>query len=292
MVSLKCIVIVSFCFLFMTVSCTKSSSPANPVVIPPDFKLNYGDSILYRQNQAADYIVSPVGNTLTGTYTGFPEGIEIDTRTGAINVTKSETGLRYRITFSPDVGTDSVSTIIVLSGINFLDGFYKLTTPDSILRPLYNASSGKPVPGAGGASIFDEGSGCNNAGCNVNVGDGTINLAQTVRNGVFGATPTNNDRHEFTMNYRIDDNSGKASNALNVKLYFFNTMGDVTPEVYDIISSRQGTILQYNAFNNMPIVTASMNGPAIIVSPNGANGVGGILKPAKPRPPCIFIIAK
>ncbi len=290
MLRVKWIVFGSLCFLGVAVSCSKSSTPGT--VIPAGFKLSYGDSILYRQNQAADYIVSPVGNTLTGTYTGFPEGIEIDPRTGAINVSKSETGLRYKIIFFPDGTTDSVSTMVVLSGINFLDGFYKLTTSDSILRPLYNATGGKPVPGIGGGSVFDEGSGCNSAGCNVNTGDGTINLAQTVRNGVFGATPTNNDRHEFQMKYRINDNSGKASNALNVKLYYFETMSDVTPEVYDIINSRQGTILQYNAFSNMPIVTASLNGPGIIASPNGANGITGINKPAKPRPPCIFIIAR
>jgi hypothetical protein len=112
-------------------------------------------------------------------------------------------------------------------------------------------------------SLFDEGNGCNSQGCTVNAGDGEINLAQTVRNGVFGATPVNNDRHEFVLRYRISDKSGKAANSLNVKLYYFDTMNDVTQEVYDILNSRQGTII-----------------------------TGATAQSAKPRPPCIFIIAR
>ena len=41
------------------------------------FKLSYGDSILYLQNTAGDYIVYPK-ETREGIYSGFPEGIEIN----------------------------------------------------------------------------------------------------------------------------------------------------------------------------------------------------------------------
>ncbi len=252
-------------------SCAKDPVQ-NPVVpVPPDFKLSYGDSIFYLQGQAADYIIKPV-QTTPGTYTGFPEGIQIDEQTGAINITKSETGLRYRISFKPTGATDSVSTVILISGINFLDGFYKLTTADSIAKPVYNARATNTVPGVNNGSLFDEGSGCNSAGCSVNVGAGTINLAQTVRNGVFGNKPSNNDRHEFEMVYRINDKSNKAANILRVKLYYFDSINDVTQEAYDIISSRDGTVFRQTGSN-------TVNNP-----------LGN--KPAKPRPPCIFILAK
>ncbi len=261
----------SLAFTAIVFSCSKNTANTNPPV-PPNFKLNYGDSVFFLQNQAGDYIVSPV-QALAGSYTGFPEGIDINEQTGAINVSKSETGLRYRISFTPTGTTDTFSTVILISGINFLDGFYKLTTADSILRPIYNANAGNNVPGTGAGSVFDEGSGCNAAGCNVNVSNGSINLAQTVRNGVFGTTPTNNDRHEFDMNYRISDKSNKALNTLKVKLYFFNSINDVTQEAYDIIASRQGTVLR------------SANTTRL----TGGNAVN---KAAKPRPPCIFILAK
>ncbi|MEP6748549.1 MAG: hypothetical protein ABJB86_12535 [Bacteroidota bacterium] len=264
-------------------SCTKNNgnSTTTPPPVTPGFTLSYGDSIFFVQNTAADYIITPK-QTAAGVYSGFPEGIEIDEKTGAVNVSKSETGLRYRISFKPANGTDTFSTLIVIGGINFIDGFYKLTGKDSILTPVYNANKANAIPGSNGATIFDEGSGCNSAGCNVNTALGSINLAQTVRNGVFGAKPSNNDRHEFQLNYRIDDKSGKALNTLKVKLYYFDSVSDVTQEVYDIISSRDGTLLRQNAA-----------GPLPAAFPSVVNGrTDNINKAAKPRPPCIFILAR
>jgi hypothetical protein len=260
-------------------SCKKSDDSAVNTSIPAGFKLSYGDSVFYLQNQSSDYVVNPTQN-LTGEYIGFPEGIEIDSKTGAINVSKSETGLRYRITFIPAGATDSFYTTVVISGVNYLDGFYRLNTADSILRPVYNANNNAGIPGLNNGSIFDDGSGCNNAGCNVNVSVGTINLAQTVRNGVFGAVPSNNARQEFQMNYRINDQSDEALNTLKVKLYYFDSIDDVTQEVYDIISSRDGTLLGFN-----PLFPASQ------IEVNSIHPAG-VSKPAKPRPPCIFILAK
>jgi len=244
-------------------SCKKNAGPAPVVSGAP----GYGDSILFAPNQSNDYIVTP-SNTGHGTYTGFPEGIVIDANTGAINVTKSDAGLKYKITFSPAGSTDTFSTFVTISGINYLDGFYKLTTADSILHPVYNAAIGNPIPGLNNGSLFDIGSGCNSQGCNVNMANGAINLAQTVRNGVFGNVPSNNDRHEFDLNYTISDQSSQALKTIRVKLYYFNTISDVTQEVYDIISSRQGSIfLAGNAAAARPV------------------------KPARPRPPCIFIVS-
>jgi len=259
----------------LVASCSKNDSNVIPPVVPPVFKLDYGDSIFFLQQQAADYIVTPVQATVPGVYSGFPEGIEINSKTGAINVSKSEMGLRYKISFVPDGSKDTSSTIVLLSGINFLDGFYKLNTADSILKPIYNANAANAVPGINNGSVFDEGSGCNSAGCNVNLTSGSINLAQTVRNGVFGVSPVNNDRHEFDLNYRINDKSGKALNTLKVKLYFFKSMNDVTQEVYDIIASRQGTVFR-EAAGTVNASVRTMNAD----------------KAAKPRPPCIFIIAQ
>lgn len=266
-------------FTCMAIACGKNNDTGGtgPVIPPPlgNFKIDYGDSILYLQNQSADVIVKPVqAATLAGEYSGFPEGIEIDSKTGAINVSKSEMGLRYKISFVPTGSKDTVSTIVLLSGINYLDGFYKLTTADSILRPTYNGSFNSVIPGINNGSVFDEGSGCNSAGCNVNIASGSINLAQTVRNAVFGTTPANNDRHEFQLNYRINDKSGKTLNTLKVKLYYFKTMNDVTQEAYDIIASRQGTILRAANFATASLRTLNAN------------------KAAKPRPPCIFIVAQ
>jgi hypothetical protein len=266
-------------------SCKKDNNAGGNTLPPPSgSELSYGDSIFYIKNQSTDYIVLPT-QTRIGQYSGFPEGIDIDQNTGAINISKSETGLRYRISFVPQGSADSIHTTIVISGINFLDGFYKLTTADSIIRPVYNATISNPIPGVNNGTAFDIGSGCNTAGCNVNVAAGFINLAQTVRNGVFGATPANNDRHEFDLNYEINDKSGKAPNTIRVKLYYFNSIADVTPEVYDIISSREGAILGIQP-KSIPF--------AVFTSTNSTNSQTAVLGTAlpKPRPPCIFILGR
>ncbi|HET7002757.1 MAG TPA: hypothetical protein VFI33_15640 [Puia sp.] len=267
------------------ISCKKdNNSTTNPPVPPPNVTFSYGDSIFYLSPQTNDYMISPV-KVQSGQYIGFPDGIDIDTKTGEINVSKSETGLRYRITFIPDGTNDSISTEIVISGINYLDGFYKLTTADSVLKPLYNASFNNTIPGVNNGTIFDDGSGCNSAGCNVNTIVGTINLAQTVRNGVFGTTPSNNDRHEFDLNYRINDHSGKSLNTLKVKLYYFDSINDVTQEAYDIINSRVGAILgvepKPTPFQRMTSVNSVAKQTVLL----------GQQVP-KPRPPCIFILGR
>ena len=239
--------------------------------------------MFYLNNQPSDYLVNPV-DTKPGVFSGFPDGLDIDSKTGQINVTKSETGLRYRVSFVPEGTTDSFFTTLVISGINFLDGFYRLNTADSILKPIYNAGQANTIPGINNGTIFDDGAGCNTAGCNVNTVLGSINLAQTVRNGVFGATPTNNDRHEFDLNYRINDNSGKTLNTIRVKLYYFDSINDVTPEVYDIISSREGSILGFKP-KQVPFHEL------ISVNSIGETGLLGKSLP-QPRPPCIFILAR
>jgi hypothetical protein len=270
--------------LGMAFSCKKTNTTGGTTSPPPGgYTLSYGDSIFYLKSQASDYIISPV-QSRAGQYIGFPEGIDLDGNTGQINISKSETGLRYRITFIPDGTNDSISTAIVISGINFLDGFYKLTTADSVLKPVYNANGNGNIPGVNNGSTFDVGSGCNTAGCNVNTALGSINLAQTVRNGVFGSTPSNNDRHEFQLNYKINDKSGETLNTIRVKLYYFDTINDVTQECYDIISSREGAL-----FGVQPRTIPFLG----FTSVNSTTQVNTSSKPTpKPRPPCIFILGR
>lgn len=246
-------------------SCSKNSGTDNP---KGPYTLSYGDSILYMKPAVGDYIVSPLEQR-PGTYTGFPEGIEIDAITGAINVSKSETGLRYRITHTAPDGTKT-ETKLVLSGITFLDKFYNLSAGDSIALPVYNSSITRTLPLAG--SSFDEGNVCNNAGCAVKRTDGSINLAQTVRNGVFGTVPRNDRRETFEIRYKINDASGKTENKLKVLIYWYDTMADVPADVWQTLNERT---------NEGVFLRGSFTG-----------SVEGISASAKPRPPCVIVIGQ
>ena len=133
----------------ISVSCNKGDG--GPGV--QAFKLSYGSNLIFLKNQATDFIVLP-DQAKAGTYTAFPEGIELNSITGAINVSKSETGLRYKITHTATNG-DTTSAIVLLSGLTFTDKFYKLSQNDSIAFPVYNASEVNPLPLSG--SVFDDG---------------------------------------------------------------------------------------------------------------------------------------
>ena len=242
-------------------SCDKTteSEPPGP------YELSYGDSIIFLKPAAGDYIVTPV-ETSPGVYTGFPEGIEIDDITGAINVSKSETGLRYQITHTALDGTVT-TTKVVLSGISFKDKYYNLSLNDSVAFPVYNADESIAVPING--SVFDDGGGAKLSGCDVQTINGQINLAQTVRNGLFGNNPIDDARKEIDIVYRLNDGSNKSLNKLRVKLYYYTSMADVAPDLLETLQDRQdqGVFLRGG-------------------STTGFNRV------AKPRPPCIIIIAR
>lgn len=259
------LIIFSAVIIFAWISCKKTVSTS------ATFKLNYGDSIIYMQPSSGDYIVYPAEQK-AGTYTAFPEGIELDDRTGAINVSKSETGLRYRITFTATDGTVT-STLVVISGITFTDHFFHLSQGDSIALPVYNAEASRVLPLNG--SSFDEGNGANSGGCSVRTVNGQINLAQTVRNGVFGSTPTNDVRRDFDIAYRINDASGKSLNKLRVRVYYYNTMADVAADLMQTLQDRETDGVFLAANNSNPVGTASRGAAA-----------------AKPRPPCIIIIGQ
>ena len=266
MLQLRLISAISFITLaFLWASCEKSSDLPGG-----SFKLSYGDSILYLKPVSGDYIVYPTEQR-TGIYSGFPEGIEIDETTGAINISKSETGLRYRITHVSPQG-DTTRTMVVLSGITFTDHFYRLSSGDSVAHPVYNAHPNRILPLNG--SVFDEGSLANTGGCAVRTDNGKINLAESIRNGVFGANPRNDDKKEIEIKYRINDGSSKSLNKLKVLLYWYNSMADVPQYVWDILNDRasQGVFLRNS------------------IDPAG-NVVVQTEQLAKPRPPCVIIIA-
>lgn len=248
--------------------CSKSTGPTGA------YKLSYGDSIIYLKAQSGDHIVSPTEHR-PGTYSGFPEGIEIDDNTGEINVSKSETGLRYRITHVSPSG-ETTTTMVVLSGITYFDKFYNLSLGDSIAAPVYNASENRPLPLTG--SVFDSDNTANSGGCSVKTTNGQINLAESLRNGIFGANPSNDDKREFDIVYKLNDNSGKATNKIRVKLYYYDSMANVAPDLLQTLQEREDQDVFLRVNNGNPF-----------------NYIGGTARTtalAKPRPPCVIIIGQ
>ena len=257
-----------------------SSSGSNPT--PTVYKLAYSDSVLYPLGEVSELqVLSPL-TPRNGIYTSFPDGLDLDPLNGNIKVHESETGIKYRVFFSSTDGLVKDSTLIAISGVNFLDGVYKINTSDSIINPVYNATIGNVLPGVNNGSLFDEGGGCNGGGCAVDVNNAKMNLAQTVRNGIFGSIPVNGVSKEFTLNFRINDASHKGGNKIKFKVFYFKKLSDVTQQVWDLLNGRNGTVINsFNNNNNTPIQGFTAGN----ITVNALTGHGR-------RPPCVIILSQ
>lgn len=106
----------------------------------------YGDTIFYLRDQPEDYIIRPTDTTLSGSFGAFPEGLVLDTVSGAINVSQSETGLRYEVFFVPANQTDTCRVRLVISGIDYESAVYRIDEGDTLAVPVYNASQEALIP--------------------------------------------------------------------------------------------------------------------------------------------------
>lgn len=263
-------------------ACNKSDSSYGGGTTPATYKFAYSDSVLYPLGEQSELqILNPV-IPRDGIYSAFPDGLEIDPNTGKIKIHDSETGIKYRVYYRSTDGLVKDSTLITISGINFLDGVYTIKTSDSIVKPLYNAAIGNVLPGSGSGSLFDEGGGCNGGGCSLDLTNAKINLAQTVRNGVFGSTPANGSSKEFTLNFRLNDRSGKGGNKIKFKIFYFKKLSDVNQQVWDLLNGRNGTVINnFSNTNNTPIQGFTAGN----ITQNSLSGKGK-------RPPCVVILGE
>jgi hypothetical protein len=242
------------------------------IVAPPI----YSDSVFFIQ-EAVNYIVLPkIANA--GTYTCVPSGLKIDGLTGAIDVNKSETGLKYKVTFAPSDGSQILKSYVIISGINYTDKIYNLSTGDSIARPIYNANSLYNLPGSHAGTTFDVTGGCKNAGIEVDPLSAQINLAKSVRDQRIDTGAT----QEVKLAYRINDNSHQSLNGLSVKIYFYRTASQIPQYLIDLLNERKATILGDSPIPAKLLLASRSAFPSYL-----SNGV----TLGRPRPPCIIVVA-
>ena len=276
--SYRYLFLVLLCTTCMQLSCRKDK-PSKPVVVPPVISPLFTDSVLYIDATNKN-IVYPA-KAAPGTYACFPDGLKIDDNTGAIDVNNSETGLKYRITFTPAGAGDTRIAYITISGINYKDGIYNLAAGDSIAAPIYNANKHAMIPQINNGSSFDENSGCKSAGIEVDPVDATINLAKSVRDQKIDTGST----QEVKLQYRINDQSNKALNGLDVKIYFYRTASEIPQYLIDILNERKTTILSANS-NGLSAPAATPKAFSSFAVAYSAQ------KPTRPRPPCVIVVSR
>jgi hypothetical protein len=247
---------------------------------PPD----YGDSIIYPKwkGPTQDYIIKPKDTSATGTYFALPQGIVINPTTGEINVSKSETGVRYHIGFVKTGTQDTCISTLILGGITYVDSIYSLNNNDTLAIPYYYANPTTPAlcdpsddndyPGQGqhgnnkcefdddedidGNGPGDEplpGNTANGAGVRVRTTSGIINLKKTLLEGAFGSTtPINGTKITVTIHYRLNDQSGRVLQRIPVELYYYDKVSDIPSTFRSEIALKRQNFFNYLIVNSKP----------------------------------------
>ncbi len=305
----------------IAVSCSKSNSHsdvaangsiANTATFTTDVTKSpyYGDSILYVRGEAATaYQFKPTNSLGTGTYVAWPAGITIDPKTGIIDASKSEPGSRYNVGFVSASTGDTAYNQVVVDGVTYVDGIYALDSKDSVLSPYYNTSAvtpwssdGKAVAFAGGPThsfVFDAPAAgvlsANEQGLAVSTTDGSINLANSVRQGLFGSNPHNGDTKEIPIYYRLGDASRNSLLKSTVIVHYYNTLADVPVAL--LVSCQasqraftgQGAVLSTETDGGTPFGPIATGTTTTSVTPVKAAAAAA---PVTPRPPQVVLVVK
>jgi hypothetical protein len=237
---------------------------------------DYGDSIIFVQ-PGSNYTVVPINHPDTGTYFAWPVGMVIDKNTGAINVSKSETGLRYNIGYVKKGTADTCMQTLILAGISYEDSLYVLANDERYAEPYYNADpqqapvcSGSGVPG-GGSCVFDVNGQANSQGVTIDKNTGIIDLKSTASK-AFGLLPLNGTTVQTTIAYKLNDNSNMALQQITVQLIYYTRKSDVPPSLLAAVTDKLAKIVNQLLLINIPTTgsqqtfSGSPRPPIIIVT--------------------------
>jgi hypothetical protein len=257
--------------LGLLVGCQKEQDPGSGS--GGNGPLSYGNSIFYLK--ATDYVITPV-STGAGSYSAFPDNLNIDPATGSITISvkdkegkNTQTGLKYRIMYTSPQGKQD-STFITLAGINFQDRIYYMSNHDSIARPIYNADPSNGFPGGN----FSR----SNGKLDIDPSSGSINLAKSIRNGLFNDDPQNSAWRVVNIEYTSNDASESRKNNLDVVVYFYTALENIPSNVSGAMRAHQDLLIGISPAT-IPVTNAPVD-----------NDIKNIVSAAKPRPPCIIII--
>ncbi|MFD2201366.1 hypothetical protein [Shivajiella indica] len=250
----------------------------------------YSDTIFYI-NAATENKIIPVQN-LSGQFSAFPEGLQINPETGEIDINKSETGLKYKVSFTPTSSPETVCEFeLIVAGVNYLDKVYILDQSDFLATPVFNANPTAISPCPDDDDDIDDDDIDDNSSCKfdeigpddkkladlgieINSSTGVIDLKKTVENEAFGEVPQNGSTLDVRMYYSLQDNSLGALNGLDLKIFYYEKLQDVPQSLLDEIEDRKSGILSYT----QPFIFE--NGRFLADNPK-----------TKPRPPYLVIVA-
>ena len=285
----KGLLILSFTIL-CAVACKKSLSPqsldsgnnnnhhdttlVNPIVPYPltplaecDNAPNYGDSIVFPQpTKSSDYFIYPLNNQdVSGTYLSWPDGLVLDSKSGAINLTQSETGARYSVAFVKSGTTDTCISQLIVGGAAYMDSVYVLSESKKTAIPYFNANPNQPSVCEAGSGVdckFDYNNFAHNQGIEIDEKTGFIDLQKTMEKSPFGLIPLNGTTVLTTIYYQLNDNSNKAAQKIQLKMIYYNHKSDIPSGLLATVSENL-----FNTLNDLLLLskTGKSRPPLIII---------------------------
>ncbi|RYY09528.1 MAG: hypothetical protein EOO04_38255, partial [Chitinophagaceae bacterium] len=117
-----------------------------PLVFPVSGTYNclprplFKDSVLYNMsNGQKDFIVKVDNNPGKGKYYSWPQGLVIDSLSGSVNISASQSGYRYAVGFVRAGTRDTCLQNIIISGASYKDSVYVIGNDDTLAHPYFNA---------------------------------------------------------------------------------------------------------------------------------------------------------
>lgn len=230
----------------------------------------YGDTLIYPQPSGnGNDMLAPVNNPGVGKYFAWPAGMVIDPGTGAIDLTQSQTGMKYAIGFVKTGTTDTCLSYVTIGGASYVDSAYIVTGGGVKAVPYFNGNPFQASKCAGSG----QGSGCafdvtgSAAALNVviNNSSGEIALQNTLdgssnQTGVFGPNPFNGQTVSVPIYYQLRQGSNNALQHIDVQLMYFDSKADMNMALLSTLSTRSA-----NLFDGQLISTSLMPRPPLII---------------------------
>jgi hypothetical protein len=230
---------------------------------------NYGDTIVYLQSVNGNHTVQPVNNSgVQGTYLSWPEGLDINSSTGVINVSQSETGVRYNIGFVKKGTRDTCVSKLILAGVSYIDSIHVLSLNDTLAVPIFNANPyAASICDASDDSDYPNGGNNGNNKCKfdddatdqanakklrVRSISGIINLKKSLADGLFGPNPKNGESKMIKIQYRLNDNSKMAKQKVTVQVMYFDRVSNIPVALKNEVTGKRNSTLSYQIVNGRP----------------------------------------
>lgn len=240
----------------------QNSCPALPI---------YGDSLIFPQPTSnGDYIITPINNPGNGKYLSWPVGMVIDSITGAIDLTGSETGLKYAIGFVKNGTTDTCISTLIIGGMSYPDSIYVLQSGQDKALPYFNADPNLlnvcNGNGNGSGCAFDVTGSAAGQKVIVDPGSGQIDLKKTLNGtgllgGAFGLLPVNGQTITTTIYYTLNDGSNNAVQHIDVQFVYYDSKSLINLALLNNILTKLDNLTS----GNMISTSANPRPPLVVI---------------------------